>query len=129
MTFVKECCWLITLLLKRNVLGLNALSSNKNKYFFNWLIYWKIKSQPWPVWLECLNNSFKCLNNENYGPKKKKNHTFCKSFLWRSVWVTLLILGYLNIENRKLLLPAFSFQIILLNNTYVNILKIVGPTD
>ena len=40
----------------------------------------------------------------------------------------LLILGCLNTKNRKLLIPVFSFQIILLNDTFINILKVVGPT-
>ena len=34
----------------------------------------------------------------------------------------------LSTENRKLLIPVFSFQIILLNDTFINILKVVGPT-
>ena len=40
----------------------------------------------------------------------------------------LLILGCLNTKNRKLLIPVFSFQIILLNDTFINILKVVGPS-
>ena len=37
-----------------------------------------------------------------------------------------LILGCLNTEFRELLLIVFSFQIIVLNDTFVNMLKIVG---
>ena len=40
----------------------------------------------------------------------------------------LLILGCLNTEFRKFLLPVFSFQTTLLNDTFVNILETIGPT-
>ena len=38
----------------------------------------------------------------------------------------LLILGCLNTEFRELLLLVFSFQIILLNDTFINMLKIIS---
>ena len=38
----------------------------------------------------------------------------------------LLILGCLNTEFRELLLLVFSFQITLLNDTFINMLKIVS---
>ena len=41
----------------------------------------------------------------------------------------LLVLGYLNTKFRKLLLPIFRFQIMLLNDTFVNILKNMGLLD
>jgi len=40
----------------------------------------------------------------------------------------LLILGCLNTIFRKLHLLVFSFQTILLNGTFVNMLKTMGPT-
>ena len=60
------------------------------------------------------------------GPKKKK--AFGKGVLLRSIWITLLILKCLNTENRKLFILVFSFQIILFNDTFINILKTIGPT-
>ena len=38
----------------------------------------------------------------------------------------LLILGCLNTEFRELLLLVFSFQITLLNDTFINMLKIIS---
>ena len=41
----------------------------------------------------------------------------------------LLILEYLNTEFRKLFLPVFNFQTTLLNDTFINILETVDPTN
>ena len=39
------------------------------------------------------------------------------------------ILERLNTKFRELFIPVFSFQITLFNDTFVNMLKTVGPTD
>ena len=58
--------------------------------------------------------------------RKKKKNMFSKGFY---LLVKFLILGCLNTEFRKLSLTAFNFQIILFNDTFVNILKTIGFID
>ena len=57
---------------------------------------------------------------------KKTTHLIRVFF--RNAWVMLLILECLNILFGKLFLPVFRFQIMLLNDTFVNILKNMEPT-
>ena len=107
-------------------------------YFFNFLFrilsifntQWRdgrrFKKKKLRVHLVRVFEQFLCLNTENYGSKKEI--LFGKGVLYWSVWVRLLILGCLKTEFRKLLLPIFNFQMTLLNDTFVNMLKTIGST-
>ena len=76
----------------------------------------------------CLNNSFQCLNTENYCSRKKTSKLFGKVFFLSGIWVILSKICYSNTNFRKLLILVFKIQTMLFGGTIVNTLKYMGPT-